>query len=168
MASSPAGLTSASDPDHHTPIIFVARITHRGGLLDRGAVHRTPAPEQHVIRRVLTDNLPLRVLLEAGMGHGDRPEFETVLLRERQERGNRFLTVWTVMKQQGDSLALELVDAPDLFPDVLDRNICARPIGSEQWKIPHKHGAVLRGSPSKAGGQERDLVGVRPIRQYVG
>jgi len=28
------------------------------------------------------------------------------------------------MKQQGDSLALELVDAANLFRDVLDRNIC--------------------------------------------
>src|SRR6266536_6618785 len=72
-------------PDH-----LLARVANESGALDRGTVHHTPAPGQHVILFVLEDCLPLRFLFETGMGHWKGSKLEPVLLGECEEGRNRF------------------------------------------------------------------------------
>src|SRR5262249_33332298 len=50
---------------------LIARITRGRGVLECGAVHHAPAPKQHVIRFILANAPPLRLLFETGMRHRD-------------------------------------------------------------------------------------------------
>src|SRR5690242_5206657 len=53
---------------------LVARVADLRRGLDRGRIHHAPAPQDHPVRLDLADLLPLRLLLVAGMRHGDRGE----------------------------------------------------------------------------------------------
>ena len=73
------------------------------------------------------------------MRYRDGLEVKFVLMGKCQERRNRLLAVWAVVKKQSNSLALKFLDTADFFRNMLDHNICSRPISPKQRKIPHEH-----------------------------
>src|SRR5262249_35929380 len=122
---------------------LIARITRGRGVLECGAVHHAPAPKQHVIRFILANAPPLRLLFETAMRHWDATELEVILLGEGHNRCEWLFAIRTVVKEQSDLLALQPLKAARLLADMLDYDVRSRPIRSEQWKIPHENGAIL-------------------------
>ena len=126
---------------------LVARIGDGGGFLDGGGVHHAPAPQQHVVRPVLADRQPLRLLLDARMRDGNGLELEAILLGTRLERRDRLLAVGAVVIDEADLLALQLVEAAELLGDVLDGDVRRRPVAADGDEVPGEH-ACRPGSPS--------------------
>ncbi len=137
---------------------MVARVGDSGGLLDGRGVHHAPAPQQHVVGLVLANGEPLRLLLDAGMRHGDCLEREAIELGAGFERRDGLFAVGAVVIDEADLLALELVHAAELFGDVLDGDVGGRPVAAERNEVPHEDGAVTALRTPIAGGQQRDLV----------
>jgi hypothetical protein len=86
------------------------------------------------------------------------------LLQQR----DRLLAVGAVVVDQGDLLALELVETAFLLGDVLYQHVGAHPVGSDQREIPAEDGTILRLAAAVAGGNQGDLVDGRLLRQGEG
>ena len=77
------------------------------------------------------------------MGYGNGLELETILLRKRFQRDDRFLAIGAVMIDEADLLALQVSDTAHLLCDVLDRYVRRGPVAAEGNEIPRKHRAIL-------------------------
>jgi hypothetical protein len=97
-------------------------------------------------------------LLDAGWATGSTETVEAVHLGALLQQGDRLLAVGAVVIDQGDLLALELVETAFLLGDVLHQYVGAHPVGADQREVPAEHGAVLRLAAAVAGGDHGDLV----------
>src|SRR6516162_6565642 len=147
---------------------LLARIADRDRLLDGGRVHDAPAPQQHVVGAVLADLQPGCLLLDTGMRDRQEQRLESVHLRALLQQGDRLLAIGRVVIDEGDLLALELVEPAFLLGDVLQDDVGGRPIGAEQREVPLEHRAVARLRAAVAHGDDRDLVDRRLLRERKG
>ena len=88
----------------------------------------------------------------------DRRELKAVLLCQHLQHRDRLLAVRAVVIEQRDLLAFQLVEAPDLLGDVLNRDIGRRPVRAEQREIVREHGSILGIGAAIAHRDNRDLV----------
>ena len=93
--------------------------------------------------------------------HGLEPVHFRPLLQER----DRLLAVRRVMIDEGDLLALKLVESAFFLGDVLQDDIGRGPICAEQREIPLEHRAVTGFRAAVAHGDDRDLVDRRFLRE---
>src|SRR5208337_1112835 len=68
---------------------------------------------------------------------------------------------------EGDLLALELVEAAFLLPDILDQRVGLRPIGGGQGEDIGEYRAVTGVGAAVAHRDDRDLVGGSALDQRV-
>ena len=146
----------AGRPPH--AIHFFARITGGDGLFQCSRIHDTPAPEQHIVRAVLTNLQPSGFLLDARCGHWQQRQIKTLNLGTLLQQRNRLFAVGAVVVYQRNFLALHITT---LFGcDVLHQNIRTRPIGAHQRKIPFEDAAIAGlGAAVAAGDQSIFVVG---------
>ncbi len=147
---------------------LIARVVDRRRFLDRGRVHHTPAPQEDVVRTLLADLQPSRLLLDARMGHRDRRQLVAVHFRAFLQQRDRLATIRAVMVDQRDLLALELVEATELLGQMLDQDVGRRPIGAEQREVPREHAAVRGLRPAIAHADDRNLVARRLLGEREG
>src|SRR4026209_2951262 len=95
-------------------------------------------------------------------------ELEAVLGGQRLQRRDRLLAVGTVVEDERDLLALEVGGAAKLLGHVLDGDVGGRPVGAEQREVVGESRAVLRIGAAVSHGDDRDLVGLRLLRQREG
>ncbi len=147
---------------------LLARVA--GGLrfLERGGVHHSPTPQNHIIRTALANTKPGGLLLHAGRGHGQQLELEAVHLRALLQQRNGLLAVRAVVVDQGDFLALELVEAALLLANVLDDGIGRHPIRACQREIPFEYPTILRFATAQTGRDDRNFVDRCLLRQREG
>src|SRR5262249_34586438 len=84
-----------------------------------------------------------------------------------QER-DRLFAVGRVVIDEGDLLALELVESAFLLGDVLQDDVGRRPVGAEQREVPLEHRAVARFGASIPHCHQRDLVNWRLFGERKG
>src|SRR6185436_11446685 len=88
----------------------------------------------------------------------DRLELEPVQFRAFLESEDRLLAIWTVVIDEADLLALQLVHAAKFLGDMLNGNVGRRPVATYGDEIPSEDAAVPALGPPIAGRQKRDLV----------
>ena len=125
-------------------IQFLAR--EAGGLrfFQGGGVHHAPAPQQHIVRTRLAHLQPGGFLLDAGRGHGQQLQVETVHLGAFLQQRNWLFAERAVVVDQRNFLALELVHAAGALADVLDQDVGGGPVTAHQREVPLEGHAVLR------------------------
>ncbi len=137
---------------------LVARVTRGLGFLERGGVHHTPAPQQHVVRAALAHLQPGGLLLHAGGGHRQQLQVEAMHARALLQQRDRLLAEGAVVVDQRDLLALELVQAAFLLAQMLDDDVGGGPVTAHEGEVPLERHAVLRDGQAVTQRDQRDLV----------
>ena len=139
-------------------IQLVAREARGLRFFQCGGVHHAPTPQQCVVRTALAQLQPGGLLLDAGCRHGQQLQLEAVHLCALLQHWDRLLAERAVVIDQGDLLALELVEATGLLGDVLDQDVGAGPVAAHEGEVPWEGVAVLGDRQTVAQGDQRDLV----------
>src|SRR5690606_42153884 len=95
----------------------------------------------------------------------DQQKLEAVQLRALLQQRNRLLTIWAIVVDEGDLLALEVVHAAQLVGDVLDGNIRGGPIRAEGVEIPGEHRSIAAIGSAITSRQQRNFVAGRLFSQ---
>ncbi len=128
------------------------------GFLDRDLVHHAPAGQEDPVRIEPANLEPRRLLLLAGMVHGEQGQLEAVLLRQLFERRVGFLAVGAVVIDVRDLLALELLESALLLTDVADDGGRLAPVRRGKAEHPREPAPVGRGGHAVAHRKDDDLV----------
>ena len=80
------------------------------------------------------------------------------------QHGNSLFAVWTVVVNQANGFAFELVHTAGFGADVLDQYVNCGPVGTHQWEVPLEDAAVSRLAAAIAGCDEWNLV----VRGFFG
>ena len=155
----------AGPPD---AVHLVARITGGDRLFQCGRIHDAPAPKQHVVGAALPNLQPGGLLLDTGRGNRQQTELEAMHGGAFLQQRNRLLAITAVVVHQRDLLALELVESALLLAEVLDQDVRGNPVVAGDREIPLVDQAILRCADAITGGQQRNLVAGRLLRQRLG